>query len=170
MALLAALPVINLAGWVDETMRHSRYLYMPGLFMIAAAAGSISRARWGNAALAAVVAANATGAAHNVGAYRDMVRIAQATARQVSLDCDQYGAAVVDLTGIDPGAAGVLFFRSEIVARLHDAKPDVCIRLTAEACESSGQVLRYQWSSASQKLNRIGALNPSGTPSGSSKR
>lgn len=144
--LLAALPAINIVGWVDETMRHSRYLYLPGIFMIAAAAGSISRARWGQVALAAIVAVNAAGAAHNVGAYRDLIGAARDAAAQISADCERYGAATVDLTGIDPRLSGVLFFGSEMADRLHEAQPAVCIRLSAGACEPGGRVLSYRWS------------------------
>ncbi len=51
LALLSALPTLNLVGWVDESMRHSRYLYLPGLWIVMAAAILIARRPFGNIAL-----------------------------------------------------------------------------------------------------------------------
>ena len=40
-------PMINLIGWVGESMKHSRYLYLPGMWMcLAAAAVSLAAAYW----------------------------------------------------------------------------------------------------------------------------
>jgi hypothetical protein len=149
LALLSALPAVNLTGWIDESMRYSRYLYLPGLFILMAAATLLARRPFGNLVLAALVAANAAGCVHNLGVYRRVIDDAHAISQQIREDCAQYHAAVVDLTSIDSYPFGVIFFRSEIAARLHAAQPGVCININSPACATGQPALRYEWTRGS---------------------
>jgi hypothetical protein len=161
LALLSALPAVNLTGWIDESMRYSRYLYLPGLFILMAAATLLARRPFGKVALAALVAANAAGCVHNLGVYRSVIAEAHAISQQVAEDCAQYHAAVVDLTGIESYPFGVLFFRSEIAAQLHAAQPGVCINISSAACAAGQPALRYDWTrGAGAKANYF----PQGLP------
>ena len=148
-ALLSALPALNLVGWVGESMRHSRYLYLPGLWMIMAAAVVISRRPLGNLALTLLVAANLAGAAHNLGVYRKVIGDAHAISRQIAADCAQYRARIVDLASLDEAPFGVYFFRQEIVRALGAAQPGVCVSLVPGTCEPGQPALRYEWLPAS---------------------
>jgi hypothetical protein len=146
LALLSALPAINLTGWIDESMRYSRYLYLPGIFILMAVAVLLARRPYGNVVLAALVAANAAGCAHNLAVYRSTIAEAHAISQQIAEDSGRYHAVVVDLTSVDSYPFGVIFFRSEIAARLHAAQPGVCIRIDSPVCEAGQPALRYEWS------------------------
>jgi hypothetical protein len=144
-ALLSALPALNLVGWVGESMRHSRYLYLPGLWMIMAAAVVISRCSLGNLALTLLVAANLAGAAHNLGVYRTVIADAYAISRQIVTDGDEYHARIVDLSSLDEAPFGVYFFRQEIALSLRAALPGICVSLVPGSCEPGQPTLHYEW-------------------------
>jgi 4-amino-4-deoxy-L-arabinose transferase-like glycosyltransferase len=162
LALLSALPTLNLVGWVGESMRHSRYLYLPGLWIVMAAAILIARRPFGNIALTLVVAANLAGAIHNLGVYRTMLDRAHAISQEIADDSAQYHANIVDLASIDDGPFGVLFFRSEIDTRLRAAQPGVCISLIPDSCEPGRPALLYDWLPAAAAV-RVHYL-PEGLP------
>jgi hypothetical protein len=153
LALLSALPAINLTGWVGASMQQSRYLYLPGLWIVMAAAALIARRPFGNVALTLLVAANLSGVVHNLGVYRTMLGKARAISQQIARDCAQYHAGIVDLASIDNEPSGVFFFRSEITGALRIAEPDVCISLIPGACEPGKPALRYEWLPASASVS-----------------
>jgi hypothetical protein len=162
LALLSALPALNLTGWVGESMQHSRYLYLPGLFTVMAAATLIARRPFGNIALTLLVAANLSGVVHNLGVYRTMLGKARAISQQIAGDCAQYHANIVDLASIDSEPFGVFFFRSEIAGPLRAAKPGVCVSLVRGSCEPGKPALHYEWLPASAGV-RVNYL-PHGLP------
>lgn len=145
MALLSAAPMMNLIGWVGESMKHSRYLYLPGLWMIMAAAAVIARVRFGNVALAMLVAANVAGSVHNVGVYRGLVGEAHAMARQAAQDVEERHAAAVDLTGVEREPYGVVLFRREIADLVRAERPEICVQVEEPSCGTAEPVLKYQW-------------------------
>jgi hypothetical protein len=145
LGLLSALPALNLTGWVGESMQHSRYLYLPGIWIIMAAAALIARRPSGNLLLAVLIAANLAGVVHNLGVYRSMLGRAHVISRQIAGDCRHYHADIVDLTDIDREPFGVFFFRLEIAESLQAANPDVCVRVADGACAQSRPALRYEW-------------------------
>jgi len=145
LGLLSALPALNLTGWVGESMQHSRYLYLPGIWIIMAAAALIARRPFGNLLLAVLIAANLAGFVHNLGVYRTMLGRADVISQQIAGDCRRYHADIVDLTHIDREPFGVFFFRLEIAESLQAANPDVCVRVIDGACGQSRPALRYEW-------------------------
>ncbi len=145
MALLSAVPMANLIGWVGESMKHSRYLYLPGLWMIMAGAAVISRVRFGNVALAMLVAANVAGSAHNLGVYRRLVGEAHTMARQIVQDAAERHATAVDLTGVEPEPYGVVLFRREIADLARAERPEICVEFEERSCGAAEPVLKYQW-------------------------
>jgi len=164
LALLAALPAINLIGWVNPAMQHSRYLYLPGLFMLIAAASAINRVPHGNIALAAIVAANLAGCVHNLDVYRTLLAKADSISQQIAGDPGKYHATSVDLSAIDPAPFGVLFFRSEIVDRLQHAQPNLCISIAADSCQPGHPALRYNWLPESASVTLRDPTEPSPSP------
>ncbi len=145
MALLSAAPMVNLIGWVGESMKHSRYLYLPGLWMIMAAAAVMARVRFGNVALALLVVANVAGSVHNIGVYRSVVGQAHAMARQVVHDAAERHASAVDLGGVDPEPYGVVLFRREIADLVRAERPEMCIEFEERSCGTAAPALKYQW-------------------------
>jgi hypothetical protein len=153
LALLSALPALNLTGWVGESMQHSRYLYLPGLWIVIAAATVIARRPFGNIALALLITANLSGVVHNLGVYRTMLGKAHAISQQIARDCTQYHANIVDLASVDSEPFGVFFFRSEIAGTLRAARPDVCVSLVPGSCDPGKPALRYEWLQASADVH-----------------
>lgn len=145
MALASAVPMMNLIGWVGESMKHSRYLYLPGLWMIMAAAAVMARVRFGNVALALLAVANVAGSAHNIGVYRSVVGEAHTMARQVVHDAAERHASAVDLSGVDPEPYGVVLFRREIADLVRAERPEMCIEFEVRSCGTAVPVLKYQW-------------------------
>ena len=145
LGLLSALPALNLTGWVGESMQHSRYLYLPGIWIIMAAAAIIARRPSGNVLLVVLIAANLAGVVHNLGVYRTMLGRAHDISQQIAADCAHYHADIVDLTHIEREPFGVFFFRLEVAESLQAANPDVCVRVADGACGQSRPALRYEW-------------------------
>lgn len=152
LAILSALPALNLVGWVGESMRHSRYLYLPGLWIVMAAAILIARRPFGNIALTLLVAANAAGAVHNLGVYRTMLGRSHSISQQIADDSARYHANIVDLASVDDGPFGALFFRSEIIGSLAAAQPGLCVSVVPGSCDPGRPALEYQWLPATAEV------------------
>jgi hypothetical protein len=162
LAILSALPALNLVGWVGESMRHSRYLYLPGLWIVMAAAILIARRPFGNIALTLLVAANVAGAVHNLGVFRSMLGRAHSISQQIADDSARYHANIADLASVDDLPFGTLFFRSEIIGSLGAAQPGLCVSVMPGSCDADRPALEYEWLPATAEV-RVHYL-PEGLP------
>jgi hypothetical protein len=155
LAIIAALPALNLVGWVGPSMQNARYLYLPGVWLFLLLAALAARTRAGTAVVAAVVLANAAGVLHNLEVYRSVLGRASLIADQIRNDAAREGARAVYLAGVPATPHGVFFFSRELVLSLSETlsvrqvaqQPGWCI-----AGEAPGDAV-FIWNDASESLD-----------------
>ncbi len=156
LALISALPVANLAGWVGASMQHCRYLYFPTLFLLLAAASAFAEQRLGPVLLAVLLAANAAGALNNLWVYRTVQGRARTMAAAIVGDARQEKLATVQLVGVPREPQGVFYFYSELVGHLRRDGHLEIIDSEAGAADPSGKPaarLIYTWNPGSGTLS-----------------
>jgi hypothetical protein len=156
---LAAIPVLNIAGWIGPSMQHSRYLYLPAIFSFLLLVSLIGKLRMAGVLLGSYFLINALGVSANIWSYRHMLLRSESVAESVRIDCAQQpGIKTIFLLNLPENPDGVFFFGSEVVAQLESRIPTArIIRVqaanTAEFHAPAGLV--YQWSEKDQMLRLI---------------
>ncbi len=148
VALIAALPVANIVGWVGPSMQHSRYLYFPPLFLFLAVAAAFAEARWGRAALALLLLANCAGALNNLWVYREVHARARSLATSIGHDMQQEHTATVEFVGVPSEPQGVFYFYSELTDRLRRSSGAQIIDEISTASPKPSNRLIYVWDAA----------------------
>jgi hypothetical protein len=157
--LLAAAPVMNIAGWIGTSKLHSRYLYMPAVFVMLLIASTLVKARRSALLLGAFLAANAASTMSNVWIYRDMLAKTGSISDSVRQDWLQHpGAREICLAGVPENPCGVFLFGSELVEQIKKKVPNATIiRQGTRDSSGSGASARltYQWSNSDRMLHRV---------------
>jgi hypothetical protein len=152
-AALSALPMANIVGWIGPPLQHSRYLYMPGIWMALFLAAVLGRTRRGPLLLAGLAIVNMAGAAYNVHVHAMMFQRADELAEIVKRDASRNpGIREIDLIGVPDDPNGVFYFASELTRRIEDKLPGVTVR--REAGEGPAR-LQYRWDAESGRLAEI---------------
>jgi hypothetical protein len=152
-AALSALPMANIVGWIGPPLQHSRYLYMPGIWMALFLAAVLGRSRRATLLLAGLAIVNMAGAAYNVHVYTTMFQRADELAQVVRRDASRNpGINEVDLIGVPDDPNGVFYFASELTQRIEQELPGVRVR--REAGEARAR-LEYRWDTQSGRLAEI---------------
>jgi hypothetical protein len=158
-ALIAALPVMNLVIWIGSTMQHSRYLYMPSVFVMLLIVSIWGKIRWASVMLGTLLAINALGVISNIWVYRDMLARTESLAESVRLDWLKYQTAdTIFLVDIPESPSGVFFFGNELVDKIDKKIPSVTvlrqgIRDFAQSANSTA--LAYRWNDADRSLELV---------------
>jgi hypothetical protein len=118
LALLSALPAAGILGWVRPSMLHSRYLYLPAIWIFAAL-GARAKLR---PALALFALASLTGAASNLLHYRQAIVVAERAAAMAEAGVEaRPNVKSVCLENLPEEAYGVLYFGDEVRERVQAA-------------------------------------------------
>jgi hypothetical protein len=144
--LVAALPVLNIVGWIGPSLQQGRYLYAPAIwwsFLIASVLVTSARRRL---LIPAWIAVTGLAAFFNVYAQaQGLERIRQAV-RQIQVDSERSPACrSVALVGIEEHQDGVYFFSHELLTRTRAALPSV--RVDAADRPQPDACLTYTYSS-----------------------
>jgi hypothetical protein len=135
LALLSALPTAGLLGWVRPSMLHSRYLYLPAIWIFAAL-GARAKLR---PALALFALASLAGTASNLLYYRQAIVLAERAAVVAEAGVEaRPGVKSVCLENLPEEAYGVLYFGSEVRERVQAALQSrgVAVRQDGAACDA----------------------------------
>ncbi len=158
-AYLAAIPVLNIAGWIGPSMLHSRYLYMPAIFSILLLVSVIGRIHRAGLFLGIFFLLNAAGALANIWSYRDMLHRSESIAETVHMDWSlQPGIKTICVANLPENADGVFFFGPELIGRLEKKIPDAqIIRVqSGDLCDSQAPAgLIYRWSDEDRILRLV---------------
>ena len=148
-APIAALPVMNLVIWIGSSMQHSRYLYMPAVFVMILMASALGKKRWSAFFLGTFLTLNALGVISNIGIYRDMLAKTESLAESVRMDWSNHPSArAIFLMDVPDSPSGVFFFAPELIAEIKEKIPGVKIfRQRTEGAAQSGDTARlvYEW-------------------------
>ncbi len=127
----AALPVVNILGWIGPTAGNSRYLYLPAMWIFLFLTSSVEGSRVGTAALSLILIANAAGALHHVAVLRDTLARADAVAASIHSAAVAHGASEVQVSGITSATSlnGWLYFGDEVVTRARRELPNTRVTL-----------------------------------------
>jgi len=158
LMLVAALPVLNLVGWLGPLAQNSRYLYLPACFMCIFLPAVVSSSRARTLLLAGWVLVFAICLRMDQVVYQRMIERIPATVAMVAADARDAGEPV-NLVNVPEDPWGVYYFRLELVARLKTALPGATIVPDATA-PSAG--LNYDWSPEGEALLRRAGFIPRG--------
>jgi hypothetical protein len=157
IAFLSVIPVLNIVGWIGAPMQHSRYLYMPTVFVMIIIAFTPGRIRWRAGVLGVFLAANALGAVSNYMIYRTMLAKTETIAESVHLDwISQNGTHAIHLIDLPENPCGVFFFAPELIKRIQDKIPGARILRTHINRADDKAELKYRWNYDVCTLVRIG--------------
>jgi hypothetical protein len=157
--ILSLAPVLNIVGWIGSWMQHSRYVYMPTVFVMLLIASTAVKIRWSTGILAAFMLINAFGAASNIRVYRDMMERATSLAEIVHSDWEQQQSVrTICLLNLPEHTDGVFYFGSEVADQIGKRIPGAAIvrleALDAVGPDSSRRLL-YSWNKSERTLNLI---------------
>jgi hypothetical protein len=162
-ALLAAVPVLSVAGWIRPSLQHARHLYWPSVWMALLLALALGRCTRRSAVTALFVLAQAAGLTYNIWVYRDLFGKAILGAEQVSSELIAANAsnAEVRLIGIPNEPNGMPYVEAEIQERIRRAVPAAFVRLCPNpaACAGSPEgrpVFAYVWDAERRTIRRLG--------------
>ncbi len=161
LALLSAAPALNVVGWIQPSLLHSRHLYWPSVWTTLLIAWCIQR-RCPLAVMIAYVLVQAGALTYNISAQRNVLRTAESLARTVGHDvapAHRAGAAIC-LLGVPGGLDGVLYFASELESKIRRSAPGATVRLRPGTSDSSlAHDLTYRWDPDSRTLLRSPPLS-----------
>jgi hypothetical protein len=115
LTYLAALPTLNIIGWIDPTAAHARYVYFPSVFISMVLASLIPRVGW---AIAAMVLFSVV-SFHNQSAFLDSMRFLEQGTHEAQARCN--GCERVEVVDIPERYGAVLYFREEIAVWVRNA-------------------------------------------------
>jgi len=157
--LLASIPVLNLIGWIGTPLQHSRYLYMPTVFVMLLLVSTFGKVRWSGCLLGVFLVVNALGAASNIWVYRNMLTRTEILAEKVRMDwAQQPDAQKIFLVDLPENPSGVFFFAHELVERMERKIPSATIlRRTGNDFSQPANTteLAYKWNDRDRTLDRI---------------
>ncbi len=159
LLVLAMAPALNIIGWIGSWMQHSRYLYMPTVFVMLLLASVVSKMRWSTGLLGAFLLINAFGAASNVRVYRDMLAKADSLADAVYSDWKHRPAlSKIGLLNLPEHTDGVFYFGSEVADRIQSRiQGATIIRLESYDPVKSDAAAQwiYQWKKETRSLQLV---------------
>jgi hypothetical protein len=128
LPFLAAIPMLNMIGWVNHFAQQGRYLYQPGVWAIIAACWALSRARHARITVLALAVSMAAAAMINTSAYLRMldavdVATASAAAARTNSSC----CRTLILEDVPANLYGAFYFRYQVWWDLQHLLPDVNI-------------------------------------------
>jgi hypothetical protein len=155
---LALAPVMNIIGWLGSPMQHSRYLYIPAIFVLLLLTSTLIKIRRSAYLLSAFLILNTIGAISNIRVYHNALAKIETLARSIQTDwrMRKSTAQKIYLIRIPETPNGVFFFGSELADRVGKKIPSATI-IREEAYDplsagASGRMI-YQWSNKEQTLH-----------------
>jgi hypothetical protein len=158
LILMSAAPVVNVIGWIQPSLQHSRHLYWPSVWMVLLLALALERCRWRSALALMFLVVQAAGLTYNMGVYRNLFERTAQIASHIQREAQaEAGITEVRLMGVPESPHGVFYFSDELTKRLNEALPGVLIR----SCQTIGdcgtpdpRALSYQWDGGERTLIR----------------
>jgi hypothetical protein len=149
LTLMSAAPVVNVIGWIQPSLQHSRHLYWPSVWMVLLLALALEQCRWRSAFALMFLVVQAVGLTYNIRVYRDLFE----RTGQIASRIEREAHAVADVTevrlvGVPESPNGVFYFSDELTKRINDALPGVVVRSCHRIMDCDmpdTRALSYKW-------------------------
>lgn len=158
LALVSAVPTLNIVGWIGPSLQHARYLYQPAAWIALFLSSAMLRTPRGAAVMLGLLSVNGLGAYYNTWVYQDMLHRTRWLSEQVERDCSAGGRGCsVVLIDLPADANGVFFFGHELATRIRSRLPDarIIVNPAVGRTDLPGGTLVYAWESSSRTLKRL---------------
>ena len=128
LPFLAAIPMLNMIGWVNHFAQQGRYLYLPGVWAIIAACWALARARYARITAVALAASMAAAAMINTSAYHRMLHAVDLTTTSAVAACTNSSCChTLILEDVPADLYGAFYFRHQVWRDLQHLLPEVNI-------------------------------------------
>lgn len=156
LLFVSAVPVFTLVGWIRPSLQHSRFLYLPAVWMsFTLAVAIVGRSRYVTPILLLLVLSNSFAAHHNVAVYKEMLAKTDYLADQVLQDQKRMHANTIFLVGLPEAPNGAFYFPAELAFKVKTLLPDVnvVLLLPEEPPPAGGNGKRiYKWDATERML------------------
>ncbi len=141
LAVLSALPALNVIGWIQPSMLHSRHLYWPSVWMTLLFV-LLAGARCPRAVMAAFLAVQAAAAVYNISVQRNAIARAERIAERIQRDAAGIVSPRIALIGVPASPEGVMYFTSELETRIKQRTPGATVRFSSHDTDAD---VVYRW-------------------------
>ncbi len=157
LALLSAAPALNVMGWIQPSLLHTRHLYWPSVWTTLLFVSCVER-RCPSVVMLLYLVVQAAALTYNVSAQRDVLRTADSLAQRIGRDVASVEAArpTVRLVGVPESLDGAFYFASELETKIRRSAPGVTVRFVPDGSDLTGAAgdLTYRWDRGSRRLVR----------------
>jgi hypothetical protein len=158
LTLMSAIPVVNVIGWIQPSLQHTRHLYWPSVWITLLLALALERCRWRSALELLFLLVQIAGLTYNIWVYRDLFERTGQMANRIEHEALAAGdVREVRLLGVPETPSGVFYFRDELNRKIAAALPGVVVRwcdgVTDCGTADSG-ALSYEWDGGERALVR----------------
>jgi hypothetical protein len=157
LSLITALPTLNIIGWIGVNAQQSRYLYLPGIWLMLLFSRLIYKANWPASMLTALFAANILVTFSDLQVYKDMLRRTRTLAAEVRSEGLQTGIRQVVVLDLPPEANGVFFFRDELATEIREKLPGAEVAYDAPIARDQPAIW-LQWNADTRTLIPVQAV------------
>jgi hypothetical protein len=162
LALLSAAPVVNVIGWIQPSLLHSRHLYWPSVWTTLLLVSCVER-RCPVAVMVLYLVAQAAALTYNISAQRNVLYTADSLASHVGRDAGslETAAPMIRLAGVPESLDGAFYFASELESKIQRSVPGATVRFVADGSDlgpaGAAGGLTYRWDPGGRRLRRMGA-------------
>ncbi|HWR52743.1 MAG TPA: hypothetical protein VN428_16655, partial [Bryobacteraceae bacterium] len=151
-ALLSAVPAVNVIGWIQPSLMHSRHVYWPSvwttlLFVL------LAGRRCPAVLMSLFLLVQAAALTYNISAWRNVIATADNLAQQIAHDTRtaQVAKPGIVLLGVPEHLDGVLYFGPELESRIRRSIAGATVE---RSLPEHSPAFAYRWDSASRSLIR----------------
>ena len=123
LAFIAALPTLNIIGWIGVNAQQSRYLYLPGVWLMLLFARLICETNWPAITVVLMLTANGLITYSDLSIYKDMLRRTKNLANAISAKVTETNIQQAVILNLPPEANGIFFFRDELLRQIVQRLP-----------------------------------------------
>ncbi len=163
LPFLAAIPMLNMIGWVNHFAQQGRYLYLPGVWAVIAACWAISRAQHARLTALTLAVSMAAAAMINTSAYLRMLdAVDVATASAAAACTNSPCCRTLILEDVPANLCGAFYFRYQVWRDLQHLLPEVNIPEPNGSGNPSPCTVILRW--AADNIWATRGLNPKDRP------
>ena len=154
LAFIAALPTLNIIGWIGVNAQQSRYLYLPGMWLMLLFARLIYKTNWSAMTVVLMLTANGLITYSDLSIYKDMLRRTKNLADAISAKVAETNIQQAVILNLPPEANGIFFFRDELSRQIVQRRPKEEVAFDAPVIHDQ-PALWFQWNPDARTLVEV---------------
>ena len=154
LAFIAALPTLNIIGWIGVNAQQSRYLYLPGVWLMLLFARLIYKTNWPAMTVALMLTANGLITYSDLSIYKDMLKRTKSLAGEISTKVTEPNIKQIVILNLPPEANGIFFFRDELSRRIVESLPEEEVAFDAPVVRDQS-ALWFRWIPDARTLAQV---------------